>query len=88
MSIEVTCECGQVFEAADALAGGMTNCPGCRRAVPVPGLRDPAWRALQGGALVGWCLAVAVAWNAWRLPGAIAAGLLLAALLWLVSRAL
>ena len=37
--IRVDCEhCGEVFQAADTMAGGMTNCPRCNKATTVSGL--------------------------------------------------
>jgi hypothetical protein len=60
----------------------------CGKAVEVPGLRDPLWRVLQGTAAVGWAAATAAAWFAWGVAGAAATAVCVAALLWLVSRAL
>jgi hypothetical protein len=88
VTIDVECECTRRFEAPDSLAGGLANCPGCGRAALVPGLRDPAWRALQAAAVLGAALAaVLVGRAAGPLAGA---GVFFAVLgvLWLLSRAL
>jgi hypothetical protein len=84
----VACACGHEFEVEDDLAGGIANCPRCGKAVEVPGLRDPLWRLLQGVAGVGWAAATAAAYVSWGLGGAVATAACVAALLWLVSRAL
>lgn len=88
MSVAVRCECTARFEVADELAGGMTNCPRCGRATAVPGLRDPFWRVLQVGAVVG---AAAASVAVGSVAGHLAAALTLIGaltLLWLLSRAL
>jgi hypothetical protein len=85
---QTACACGHEFEADDRLAGGITNCPRCGKAVEVPGLRDPLWRLLQGGATVMGALATAAAYVSWGAVGALATAACIAALLWLVSRAL
>ena len=73
--IHVDCEqCGTPFEVADTLAGGLTNCPGCGKATPVPGLRDPYYRLLQIGTAIGWVLLTAFGWIRW-LVGALVASL-------------
>jgi hypothetical protein len=83
-----SCACGHEFEVADELAGGIANCPRCGKAVEVEGLKDPAWRLLQAVAAAGWASATAAAYFAWGALGAAATAVLLAAVLWLVSRAL
>ncbi len=88
MSIPVECPCGNPFDAEDALAGGFVNCPRCGRANAVQGLRDPAWRALQVGALALGVLVTAVAWDAGGAAAGLATGVALALLFWLLSRAL
>jgi hypothetical protein len=85
---QAACACGHEFEAKDDLAGGIANCPRCGRAVEVPGLRDPFWRVLQGLAALLCAVATAAAYFAWGLVGAVATAACVAALLWLVSRAL
>lgn len=88
MTRAAACACGREFEVADGLAGGITNCPRCGKAVEVPGLRDPAWRILQGVAAIGWAAVTAGAYLVWGIAGAVATAVAGAALLWLVSRAL
>jgi len=83
-----TCACGNEFEVVDDLAGGITNCPRCGKAVEVEGLRDPLWRLLQLAAAVGWASATAAAYVNWGVGGAAVTALCLGAVLWLVSRAL
>jgi hypothetical protein len=88
MTIVVRCDCGHLFETAGTLAGGFTNCPRCRRAAQVPGLRDPLWRLAQAAGLL---LAAGVAAGAGWLAGpfaAVGAGAGAFLLLWLVSRGL
>jgi len=82
------CACGHEFEVRGDLAGGITNCPRCGKAVEVPGLRDPAWRLLQVIAAVAWACATAGAYVAWGLADAVTLAVCVAALLWLLSRAL
>lgn len=61
--IGVDCQhCLKSFEAADSLAGGITNCPGCGKATPVPGLRDPLFRVMQVAMLGGWAVLTAIGW--------------------------
>jgi hypothetical protein len=88
LTVRADCACGHRFEADDALAGGFANCPKCGRAAGVPGLRDPAWRLLQAGAVVLWVVATAVAWKAGGPAVGLLAGAALGLLLWLLSRAL
>jgi hypothetical protein len=83
-----SCACGHEFDVAEDLAGGVTNCPRCGKAVEVQGLRDPAWRLLQAGAAAVWACGTAAAYFAWGALGAVATALALAAVLWLLSRAL
>lgn len=88
MTIHVICEeCGQPNEVADQFAGGIVNCSGCGRAVSVPGLRDPLWRALQVVAAVVWAAATAIAYASAGLLWAMVVAAIVAALVWLVSRA-
>lgn len=82
------CACGHDFEVADDLVGGITNCPRCGKAVEVLGLRDPAWRVLQGAAAVAWAAATTGAYFAWGVAGAVATAACVAALFWVVSRGL
>ena len=35
--INVTCDCGNMFQVARSLKGGIANCPRCRKIVDVPG---------------------------------------------------
>lgn len=88
MTRAASCACGHEFEVKDDLAGGITNCPRCGKAVEVEGLRDPAWRLLQAVAAAGWAAATAAAYFAWGVAGAAAVAAGLAAVLWLLSRAL
>ena len=70
--IEVECErCGKFFEAADSLAGGLTNCPACGKATEVPGLRDKFFRVIQVGTAIVWALLTAVGWSAGGWAGGI-----------------
>jgi hypothetical protein len=63
--IRVDCEsCGDFFEVAPTLAGGLANCPGCGRATPVPGLRDPLYRLALVGIPVAWVL---LTWFGWMI---------------------
>jgi hypothetical protein len=88
VSVEIHCECGHVSPAPDELAGGIMNCPSCGHAVEVAGLRDPFWRLLQAcGALV-WAGGTALAYAAGGLGAAVASAVVLAVLLWVVSRLL
>ena len=88
MSVSAACACGHEFEVKDELAGGIANCPRCGKAVEVPGLRDPLWRLLQAAAAIGWAMATAAAYVSWGITAALLTALCLAALLWLLSRAL
>ncbi|HEX5137507.1 MAG TPA: hypothetical protein VFY93_11075 [Planctomycetota bacterium] len=88
MTRRASCACGNEFEVEDDLAGGITNCTRCGKAVEVGGLKDPAWRLLQAAAAAGWACATAAAYFRWGLGGAALTALCLAAILWLVSRAL
>ena len=88
MILEIDCECGHLFEAPDDLAGGITNCPGCGKAVKVPGLRDPLWRVLQVLGALLWAAVTAFAYTQGGLVPAAATAVVLAFVLWLVSRAL
>jgi len=83
------CEgCGHRFEAADTLAGGLANCPGCGKATPVPGLRDPYFRLLQAAMALGWVLLAAIGWMTLGWIGAIAFGVGAALLIGLIRLAL
>ena len=35
--INVTCDCGNMFEVPRSMKGGIANCPRCRKIVNVPG---------------------------------------------------
>ena len=83
--MHVDCEhCGQPFECADTLAGGLTNCPLCGKATPVPGLRDPYFRLIQIGMAIGWALLTTVGWFAGGWIGALALGTLSALVIGLI----
>ena len=88
MAIDVFCECGQLNEVSDESAGGIVNCSGCGRAVAVPGLRDPLWRVMQAGAVIGWAAATAFAYATAGVSWAFVAAVGVALALWLLSRAL
>jgi hypothetical protein len=83
-----SCACGHEFDVDDDLAGGITNCPRCGKAVEVPGLRDAAWRVLQVATAAAGAAATAAAFLAWGAAGALATALCFAAAAWLVSRTL
>jgi len=73
--IRVDCElCGEFFEVADTLAGGLANCPACGQAVQVPGLRDPMYRLVLIGMAIGWVVLTAIGWAVGGLQGAVIAG--------------
>jgi len=84
---EAACACGHRFDAGDELAGGVTNCPQCGRAVEVPGLRDPFWRVLQAAGAVVWAVATAVAAVEGGAIAGVVTAVVVAGLLWLLSRA-
>jgi len=66
------CEaCRRDFEAPPDRVGGFAPCPGCGKAVEIPGLSDPLYRLAQVGAVVG---AVAVGFWVGQWAG-LAAGL-------------
>lgn len=88
MVIDVFCECGQLNEVSEDSAGGIVNCSGCGRAVAVPGLRDPLWRVMQVGAVVGWAAVTAFAYATVGVVGALAVAVGVGLSLWLLSRAL
>jgi hypothetical protein len=88
LTISVECECTRRFEVPDSLAGGLASCPGCRRATPVPGLRDPAWRAIQAAAVAGAVVVAVVVGRAAGPVAGAAAFFAVLAVLWLLSRAL
>ncbi len=88
MPIPARCPCGHRWQAADDLAGGLTNCPRCGKATPIAGLRDPFWRVIQAVAVVVWVLVVAVLHTNAGLGWAIAGGVGLAGLYALISAAL
>ena len=88
MTVEVHCECGEIFDVPDQLKGGVTNCPGCEKAVEVPGLRDPMWRLLQVAGAIAWAAVTAFVFvQAGLVPAAIVA-VATAFGLWLRSRGL
>jgi len=73
---DVDCElCGERFEIADTLAGGLTNCPRCGKATRAPGLRDPMFRLVQIGLVTGWALMTAWGWSSGGLLGALIMGI-------------
>ncbi len=88
MSEVVYCDCGKMFETTRGQAGGVVNCPGCGQAVDVPGLNDPAWRAMQAGALVAVFAVTTLVTSFSDVPTGAACGLTLGVLMWLISRAL
>ena len=80
--IHVDCEhCGKPFEVPGTLAGGLTNCPACEKATPVPGLRDPYFRLIQIGMAIGSALLIACGWFAGGWLGAVLVGIV-SALVW------
>jgi hypothetical protein len=87
LPIEVDCPCGASFPASDELAGGITNCPSCGKAVDVPGLRDPFWRVCQVGAAIVWAGVTAVVFvQSGPLPGVLT-GVILAGVILTISLA-
>jgi hypothetical protein len=88
VTVEVHCECGEIFDTPDQLKGGITNCPRCEKAVEVPGLSDPLWRVLQLCAALAWAGVTALVFvQAGLAPAAIVA-FVTALALWLLSRGL
>lgn len=87
MSVTARCPQGHEFRVAKSLVGGITNCPQCGQATDVPGLNDPFWRVLQVVAAFGWLCSTFAAFLYFGPLQGCAAGLGLAALIWLVSRA-
>lgn len=89
MPPSATCpHCQHTFAAAAELAGGITNCPHCGKAVEVPGLNDPMWRLLQFGVVLG---AAAGGWIVGLTSGpllGVTAGAAMLGGAWLVSRVL
>jgi hypothetical protein len=83
---DVSCACGHMFSVGESFAGGIVNCPKCGHAVDVPGLRDPAWRALQVLGILIWSAATfgAICWGGFLMG--ILVGLAAAGILWGVSR--
>lgn len=77
-----------MFEVGAELAGGIANCPGCGKAVDVPGLNDPIWRVLQGVALLGVVAVTVLVSRSSGVPTGLAWGVGLGILIWLISRAL
>ena len=86
MSRVTTCDCGHWFECDDKFAGGYVNCPSCKKAVEVPGLRDPLWRLVQVGAVIGWLIAVWIGYVAGGGAAAVLAAVVGAGALWALSR--
>ncbi len=86
MAVPVRCSCGHFFTVEAHLTGGYVNCPGCGKATPVPGLRDPFWRAVQVVASAVWMAAVVGGYVLFGAPGSLIVGVGGAALLWLLSR--
>ncbi len=67
--IHVDCQhCGNQFDVADTLAGGLTNCPACGKATSVAGLHDPYYRLLQVALTLVGLLLVALGWWLWGVP--------------------
>ncbi len=88
MTFEIECKCLRSFPVRDEFAGGIVNCPHCGKATQVPGLRDPFWRMLQvGAALLSVGASAVVFIEAGPVVG-IVTGVMLAAVLWLISRCL
>jgi len=88
VNVPVRCGCGNFFEVEAELTGGYANCPHCGKAAAVSGMRDPFWRLLQGLAALLWLAAIVVGYLAFGAVAALIAGLVVGAVLWLVSRAL
>jgi len=73
--IRVDCEhCGEVFQASETMAGGITNCPRCHKAATVPGLRDGWFRFVQAGMVVGVIALAMVGWQIAGFAGALVLG--------------
>ena len=85
--MRVYCDCGKMFEATRAQAGGIVNCPGCGQAVDVPGINDPVWRAIQCAALVAILAVTLLVTSLSNVPTGVFCGLGLGLLMWLISRA-
>ena len=87
----IPCECphcGNGFEAARSLAGGITNCPRCGKAVQVEGLRDWMWRILQAIAVFAVIGVTWLSYVAWG-PGAAVVAFVVGILgTWLLSKAM
>jgi hypothetical protein len=87
--IHVDCEhCGNQFDVADTLAGGLANCTACGKATSVPGLRDPYYRLLQAVMATVGLFLVGLGWWIGGVPGAIGAGLATILVVWLIHLAL
>ncbi len=87
MSVEVDCPCGVSFPVRDELTGGIANCPGCGKAVEVPGLRDPFWRLIQVGAAVLWAGISAAVFVYGGMTAGVITAVVLGGLIWVISRA-
>ncbi|MHC4448733.1 MAG: hypothetical protein ACYS0E_01150 [Planctomycetota bacterium] len=87
--ISVDCEhCFKPFEVQDSLAGGLANCPACGKATAVPGLRDPWFRLVQAGMVVGWAGATAVGWSEGGPLGAVLVGCVVGLILGVIYAAM
>ncbi len=52
-TVEFHCEhCDSLCRAAKSMVGGIINCKECGQATEVPGMNDPAWRMLNMGAVI------------------------------------
>jgi hypothetical protein len=70
--VQVLCGCTRRFNVPKSLKGGMTNCPGCGKAVPVRGGPEPLFWVLLGGG----CAFVLLASLAIGALGGLTAGLI------------
>ena len=88
MSTVAECEhCKHMFEVANALMGGITNCPECGKATEITGLNDPMWRLAQiGGLALAIAIGIACEYSIGHGVGWFA-GAIAAAGLWLLGRA-
>ncbi|HUG90121.1 MAG TPA: hypothetical protein VML55_04760 [Planctomycetaceae bacterium] len=88
--MEVICpRCGQTFVVPVALIGGIANCPGCGRAVEVPGRSEAMYWSLLGLGAAGVLAAAVLAFvlGGPAIGGTVLlAGLLVGAVLFLVAQ--
>ena len=54
--IEVACDCGRQFKVPGTLSGGLSNCPSCGKAAPVPGGSEKLFWLV----LVCWVLVILI----------------------------